>query len=401
MTGSVIAHCLMVSALVACVGLIILIILLQLVFSRAPILSKYAGPPLETSLTVVIPAYNEANNIQRCLKSVLSSACPSSQWHVLVVDDDSNDETASLAKSTAASITSKASFEIMKAGKRPGRENWVGKNWACARAMENVTSEWVLFLDADVQLAEQTILRAIVEADAKSADLLSLAPRLICSCIAEWMIQPIMGTLLGIGFPIIEANDPKSSVAFAAGPFMLFRKEVYNKIGGHSAIASEVVEDLALARIIKQKGHRLIYLIGIDDIDLYMYKDFESLWEGWTKNWFIGLDRSIIKAASAGILVLIMFSLPWLTLPIIIALAFLSESGQNILLITTIFSLSGISLQLVLRLWTQRRFNMPIDYWWLMGAGGVLIAAISFTSIWKTLTGRNWTWKGRSLNYSQ
>ena len=120
-------------------------------------------------------------------------------------------------------------------------ERWVGKNWACSRAMEQVVSEWVLFVDADLRLQPATLRRALAQAITDGADLLSLAPRLSCGCLAEWLVQPIMASLLGLGFPIEAANDPASAVAFAAGPFMLFRRSAYLAIGGHRALAAEVV----------------------------------------------------------------------------------------------------------------------------------------------------------------
>jgi hypothetical protein len=118
---------------------------------------------------------------------------------------------------------------------------------------------------------------------------------------------------------------------------------------GHRALAAEVVEDLALARRIKQGGHRLRYLLGLDALDLRKYSDFASLWEGWTKNWLLGL------------------------------------------------ALAGIGLQLLLRLWIRRQFQLPITFWWLMGAGGLVVGAIGPVSVWRTLSGRGWTWKGRPL----
>ena len=188
----------------------------------------------------------------------------------------------------------------------------MGKNWACSRAMASVETDWVLFIDADVELAPQTLRRALAQANAEEADLFSLAPRLVCSCLAEWMVQPIMASLLGLGFPMEETNNPDSPVAFAAGPFMLFRRKAYSAIGGHQALADEVVEDLALARRIKGSGYRLRYCLGLDAVDLQMYADLGALWEGWSKNWFLGLDRSVTKALGAGGVVLLMFSGPWL-----------------------------------------------------------------------------------------
>jgi cellulose synthase/poly-beta-1,6-N-acetylglucosamine synthase-like glycosyltransferase len=263
--------------------------------------------------------------------------------------------------------------------------------------MEHVQSEWVLFVDADVRLQPATLRRALAQASVEGADLFSLAPRLSCGCLAEWLVQPIMASLLGLGFPIEAANDPASPVAFAAGPFMLFRRSAYEAIGGHRALAAEVVEDLALARRLKQGGFRLRYLLGLDALELRMYSDFASLWEGWTKNWLLGLDGDVARALAASSVVLLMFSGPWLLAPAA-GLALAGQPDQRLVLLAALaFALAGIGLQLVLRLWIRRQFQVPLSFWWLMGAGGLVVAAIGPVSVWRTLSGRGWTWKGRPL----
>ncbi|MCX5946714.1 MAG: glycosyltransferase family 2 protein [Cyanobacteria bacterium] len=397
-------------AAAAALGLAILIAGLVRVFARAPRLMEPPKPGNDasaalasTSLTVVVPAYNEAANIAACLTSLLRSENPCDDWKVLLVDDRSSDATVAIAQEAAGACgASEPRFSLLDAGPRPMGERWVGKNWACSRAMEQVVSEWVLFVDADVRLLPATLRRALAQASSDGADLLSLAPRLSCGCLAEWMVQPIMASLLGLGFPIEAANDPASAVAFAAGPFMMFRRSTYAAIGGHRALASVVVEDLALARRIKQGGHRLRYLLGLDALELRMYGDFASLWEGWTKNWLLGLDGNVARALAASAVVLLMFSGPWLLAPAAALLAAgfapVGLPGQRlVLLVALALALTGIGLQLVLRLWTRRQFQVPLTLWWLMGAGGLVVAAIGPVSVWRTLSGRGWTWKGRPL----
>ena len=393
-------------ALTAALGLVILLLGLMRVFGPAPRLSHDCTPLSDGSLTVVVPAYNEAANIGACLSSLLASASPCPDWTVLLVDDGSSDATVAEAhKAVAAAQVPPGRFQLLPAGPRPSTERWVGKNWPCTRAMEQVASTWVLFIDADVRLQPQTLVRALGQASREQADLLSLAPRLQCGCLAEWMVQPIMASLLGLGFPIEAANDPNSPVAFAAGPFLLFRRSAYQAIGGHRALADTVVEDLALARRIKAGGHRLRYLLGLDAAELRMYSDLAALWEGWTKNWLLGLDGSVPKALGAAAVVALLFSVPWLLAPagaVAAGLLWVLTPGPVLRwptpwLLTTALALLGIGLQLALRLWTRRHFAVPLRHWWLMGAGGLIVAAIGPTSVWRTLTGRGWTWRGRSL----
>jgi glycosyltransferase involved in cell wall biosynthesis len=387
-------------AAAACFGLLILLAGLQRVFAVAPRLQPMPSqqPFPADSLTVVIPAYNEAGNIQACLSHVLASDPPCGDWRVVVVDDGSTDATTALATATAAaSACPPERFQLLQAGSRPTDQRWVGKNWACTQAAQQIQSEWLLFIDADVRLQPDALRRALAQARSDQADLLSLAPRLACTCLAEWMVQPIMASLLGLGFPIEAANDPASPVAFAAGPFMLFRRAAYEQIGGHRALAGEVVEDLALARRIKSQGLRLRYLLGLDVLELSMYSDLAALWEGWSKNWFLGLDSSVSKALGAAAVVVLMFSGPWLLLGSGLVLLKLMPQQESWWLALVVLSAGGILLQLLLRLWSRSQFQVPLRLWWLMGAGGLLVGAIGPTSVWRTLTGRGWTWKGRPL----
>lgn len=398
---------LLLSAAAAAGGMAVLLIGLVTSFRRAPrlepiLLADVQDPARtdarQTSLTVVLPAYNEEANIEACLSSLLASDTPCTYWQVLVVDDRSSDATAALAIAKAQACgAGPARFRLLDAGPRPAGERWVGKNWACAQAMELVCSTWVLFIDADVRLMPGTLRRALDQAIRDGADLLSLAPRLHCGCLAEWLVQPIMASLLGLGFPIEAANDPADPIAFAAGPFMLFRRSSYLAIGGHRDLAGEVVEDLALARRIKGAGLRLRYLLGLDALELHMYRDFGSLWEGWSKNWFLGLDRNVGKALGASAVVLLIFSGPWLLTPAALIASLLLPQQRTPLLVALAAALAGITLQWLLRLWTRSQFLLPLKHWWLMGAGGLVVAGLGPTSIWRSLTGRGWTWKGRSL----
>jgi glycosyltransferase involved in cell wall biosynthesis len=201
-------------ALLACGGLAVMLLALQRVFSRAPRLGPPGGvepgqgdPPArlpDTRLTVVVPAYNEADNIAELVKALLASQPPCRSWSLLVVDDDSTDGTAELAVQAAAGDPR---FALLAAGPRPAGERWVGKNWACDRAWRHLQHqpsppEWLLFVDADLRPAGDALPWALAAAINDGADLLSLAPQLRCGCLAEWLVQPIVASLLGLGFPI-------------------------------------------------------------------------------------------------------------------------------------------------------------------------------------------------------
>jgi hypothetical protein len=131
------------------------------------------------------------------------------------------------------------------------------------------------------------------------------------------------------------------------------------------------VEDLALAWRIKQTGHRLRYLLGLG-----------------------GNGPAALGAAA---LVALIFSGPWLLAPAAAITGLALPAVRPLLLAALVLAALGIALQLALRLWMRSQFALPLRHWWLMGAGGLVVAAIGPVSVWRTLTGRGWTWKGRPL----
>ena len=378
-----------------------MLIALQNVLRNAPSLKNDNDNDeelIKTSLTIVIPTYNEESNIKFCLSSLLESINPCQKWNILVVDDCSTDKTIEVVEGIRRkNQVSRNLINIFNAGPRPEDVRWVGKNWPCYQAINQIESSWVLFLDADVEIANKTLRSSLRQAINEGIDLLSLAPRIKCNCLAEWMVQPIIATLLTIGFPIKDSNDPKNPTAFAAGPFMLFRMKSYKDIGGHKDLSGEVVEDLALARRIKKSGYKLKFLLGLDALKISMYDDIKDLWEGWSKNWFIGLDRNIGKSMLASLVVFCTFSVPWLIFFISMMQLVNSISEPIKVYICLFLSIVSIILQFVLRKWCEAKFKFPTKYWYLMGVGGLIITAIGPSSILKTITGIGWTWKGRQL----
>ncbi|MBM5794497.1 MAG: glycosyltransferase, partial [Cyanobacteria bacterium K_DeepCast_0m_m1_088] len=176
------------------VALLLLLLALELQLGRAPRLELSASqvwPEAISAVRVVIPVFNEEENIGECLDALGAALPPDLPVAVLVADDESTDGTVALAQSSS-------SVQVVSAGPRPAVERWCGKNWpaSVAAAMPwpdgDSEQQWLLFLDADVKLRPGAIAAALSEASRSGADLLSLAPRLECGCLAEWLVQPIV-----------------------------------------------------------------------------------------------------------------------------------------------------------------------------------------------------------------
>lgn len=376
---------------------------LQNSLQKAPKLKPIAAIPATLpTITVMIPAYNEALNIQPCIQAVLRNQLPSgAQLQLIVADDESTDDTAALAQAIAQTDSR---VQVITVPPRPTTEIWRGKNWACAQAVAQATGEYWLFIDADVRLESRAIATALTEAQTQQSDLLSFAPEVVFGCLAEWLVQPPMLSMIAIGNQFDAVNDPdQPDKAFAAGPFMLFRRSGYLAIGGHAAIASDPVEDMALAKRIKQSGLKLRYGLSLGLTKVQMYQNFAALWEGWTKNYYLGANRDVGVVLYSVMAIFLVFVMPWVGL-LAVAIGRLNGVADMPLMqgglglwIVTLLSLIALILQYQMRAATAQMFDQPLRYWALSWLGGGILMAIAIVSMIKTETGWGWTWRGRSL----
>jgi hypothetical protein len=367
--------------------------------SESVVSTQQASIYLSGKISVIIPAYNEAANVMECLSSVLASRnLPDSALEIWLIDDQSTDETLAIALSLQQSLHDPR-LKVLAGRPRPEGEVWVGKNWACVQAVEQATGDFLLFIDADVRLQPGAIAATVQAMDQQQIDLLSFGPAILCGCLAEWLVQPLMFSIILVGFNFAKVNDPKTDTAFAAGPFMCFRRTAYEAIGGHRAVGDQVVEDVELARRIKAKGLKLRFLSGSEWVAVRMYQSWRSLWEGWTKNLYLGSQRNFPKTVLFIGLILLLCTVPWGVLLGVGLKGWLwgwaaTDSW------TAFLSLMAIALHYDLRRVGEQESKIPPRYWWLTGVGGLIVAAIAIASIIKTETGWGWTWRGRQLKRS-
>ena len=345
------------------------------------------------SISVIIPAYNEAVNIVGCLEAVLNNELPASvKLQVIVANDESSDDTQALAEQIAVKDER---LEVFTVPSRPAEQLWLGKNWACVQAVKRATGEYVLFLDADVRLSKRAIAQTLTNAHTYDTDLLSCAPKILYGCFSEWIVQPLFALLIAVGFSFEGVNDPaKPDKSAAAGPFMLFRRAAYDKIGGHESVASNPVEDFALAHEIKSNGLTLRYVLGLEVASVRMYQSFGDLWEGWTKNFHLAGGRNVVKTFFSAGAIALLFVVPWLGLAVSSIGLFLGALAAG-----AAFWISAIAVatQLYMRVAASDVIEQPWRYLWLGWLGGGVVSAIALTSLIKTETGWGWTWRGRSL----
>ena len=228
-----------------------------------------------TVVSIIIPARNEEASLAACLESLVAQT--GIGYEIIVVDDESTDRTADIAKSFAG-------VKLIPAGPLP--DNWTGKNNAMSAGAKaaNTTAKWLLFTDADTIHAPGSLARAVAEAEQHGAALLSYSPAQEVHCFWEKAVMPVIFAELATTYPPQAVNDPASPIAAANGQYLMISREAYDAVGGHTTIAADLLEDVALARLLKRSGRKIFFRYGGDAVRTRMYRTFAQLREGWTKN---------------------------------------------------------------------------------------------------------------------
>jgi hypothetical protein len=227
-------------------------------------------------VSAIVPARDEEDTIAAAVESL--AAQPEIK-EILVINDQSTDSTASRLNQLASQF---ARLRVLETEALPS--GWVGKNYAVSLGAAQSTGDWLLFTDADGVHLPGSTARALADAAASGAGLVSYSPEQEMRTWWERALIPFVYTRLAQKFSYGAVNDPDSPAAAASGQYMLIRRDDYLRIGGHAAVAGEVLEDVALARLAKQQGIRLHFASGHGILRVRMYRTFAAMWQGWSKN---------------------------------------------------------------------------------------------------------------------
>jgi chlorobactene glucosyltransferase len=341
------------------------------------------GGPL---ISVIVPARNEARNIERCVSALLAQTYQN--FEVIVLDDRSTDDTSAILRRIAA-----ANPRLRVLLGEPLPAGWAGKPHALCQGVALARGEWLCFVDADTFARPQALAATYATAQAYQADLFSILTGQTLGTFWEKVVMPVVLSGLAFGFPPDRVNDPQRPEAVANGQYLLIRRKVYEAVGGHLALRASLVEDKDLAEAVKRAGFRLVLADGQELAETRMYTSLAELWEGWTKNMFLGLQGRpwllLFGAVSslAGAL-----ALPaWL----LAGLIWLARGGGPAALGVLAEAAAVWALVLYARGRVARRLKISAWYALSLPLGAGIFAAMMLTSTVRVLTGRGVVWKGR------
>ena len=220
---------------------------------------------------MIVPARNEEASLADCLRSLVGQ--PEPNYEIVVVDDHSSDRTREIAEGFPVTVVSAGELS-------PG---WSGKCNACWSGAKVAKGKWLLFTDADTRHSGTSIEQGWREALETDVAMLSYSPQQEVEGFAEHALMPVIFAEFATTYRPQDVSDPNSPAAAANGQYLLIRRDAYDAVGGHAAIAQVILEDVELAKRVKRAGYKLQFRMS-DAVSTRMYRSFAQMWEGWTKN---------------------------------------------------------------------------------------------------------------------
>jgi chlorobactene glucosyltransferase len=346
---------------------------------RVPAVEHDAALPF---LSIVVPARDEERSIEPCVRSLLAQRGVAAE--VIVVDDRSGDETSVILARLQREFPA---LQIVSGEALP--EGWVGKPWACAQGALRARGEWLLFTDADSRHTPYASASTLAFARANGADALSIMTGQDLGSLAERAILPaILQMIVFASGMITEINDPqRPDRALANGQYLLVSRAAYDALGGHAALRGEIVEDIEFARRLKRDGRfGLIVAEATQLVHVRMYRSFREIWDGFTKNMYLGA-RGDIRAIAGGVAFCAALSIA----PPVLALAAArrrewARAGEAL-------AVSALVMAVAARGATYVSMPRRLAVFAPFGIG--MFGAIALNSTRRALTGAGFAWRGR------
>ncbi len=240
------------------------------------------SPPLAAwpDVAVVVPARNEAKVIARSVVSLLRQDYPG-RLVVVLVDDGSDDGTAEAARRAAQEAGQAERLTIMRGAALA--EGWTGKLWAVSQGVDRAReilpgARYLLLTDADIVHPAGNLRRLVAKAESEGSSLVSLMVRLNCESFWERLLIPPFVFFFRKLYPFPRVNDPAAPTAAAAGGCMLVRRTALDRAGGIAAVRAELIDDCALAAVLKRVGP--IWLgLAKDTLSRRRYDRLRDIWD--------------------------------------------------------------------------------------------------------------------------
>jgi chlorobactene glucosyltransferase len=292
-------------------------------------------------VSVVLPARDEQDNIQKCLGSLVRQDYQN--YEIISINDCSTDATGDILRKIAAS-NSQRKITIVNLEHKPF--GWIGKNWACFQGYKRSSGRILLFTDADTIHAPDTISLAVSHMVDEKLDALTARPRITSYNTWTKIALPLVWMVSHIAYSALKVNNPKSKTGFVFGGFYLITRETYESLGTHRSVKGDIAEDLAIGEMLKLGKHRLRMYLGEESIQALWALDSRSLQSAIQRTIVSAFRRQPILICAYAALQALMLVLPWIVLPYSAYWYFFSSNEES----QTYTNDMSISILLILNL---------------------------------------------------
>jgi dolichol-phosphate mannosyltransferase len=321
------------------------------------------------TISVIIPARNEANRIRACLEAIVGAP---GIYEVVVVDDESSDETAAVASRLGATVLS---------GK-PIPNGWVGKAWALHQGVQAATGEWVVTLDADAVAHPQLAQAVVQRAQRDGLRFVSVGARFDCpSKGAQWLHPAMLTTLVYRYGPSGSKGKVKSDSQLANGQCMAFLRRDAIDHDVLTRVRGETIEDVALVRLVASMGWSVAMLDGSKLLTVRMFESFTDTWNGWGRSLSLASVDNARRVFGHSI---------------VLALAQVAPLWMLVLGVSTPVSIALLLIRVGTLFGMRRAYIQHSVWYWLSPLADTLALLAIVRGLIRQVFGRNATWRGRT-----
>lgn len=373
-------------------ALVVLVALMLSFFATFRSIPKTSLPDVQLpSISVLVPVRNEEGKVGRCLESLAQQDYP--DFEIIVVDDKSTDASGRIIAELAKRFSN---IKVIQG--RESRPGWLGKCNALNHASPHATGDWLVFSDADTYHHPSSLRDAVSAALKYKVDMISFMPVQELYSFSERVIMPVLLGSFLMGDPTNSINDPKSPRAYAYGQYIMVKRTTYDAIGGHESVKDQILDDISIGRVTKEKGFSVTACDGRPLYTVRMYTNFSELWNGWTKNAYALINCSPVSLIGVVVLLNLCLFAPFVTLAVSAA----SPSSVTGMIPPALLW-SALVIQFVcMMIWYARstvyyRGLSPFCFL-LLPLGAVLTSALYINSAYCFITGRQVKWKDRDYS---
>lgn len=347
-------------------------------------LGSFKPTPERPFVSVLVPARNEARNIEKCVTSLLSQ-----DYHpreIIVLDDQSEDQTPEILNRLQRQFP-----ELKVINGKPLPQGWLGKNWACHQLFQVSRGELVLFTDADTRHEPAMLGHAVSAMTQQKVDMLTALVKVEVASFWDGLLVPFMYWSVFTFFPLWLVSKFKiKGLSASVGQLMLFRRSALEKIGGYAAIKKSVIDDFQLGRNILKHHLRLSLMDATHEISCRMYENLAEAVHGFSKNFLPVFNFNVPLFVFVFVYLLVVFLEPLLVIVIQAVTPYLSFLPWQPVCSCVFLSLFQHGL-------VYRRIKTPAYYAFLYP---LVIVFAAYTALRSLIAYCNHSveWKGRSIS---